>query len=149
MSSVAIGAVLLLMGLALPFALVRSSVARARFRRRALQATGTVVRQEEERGADSSGWYTFVRFTLRDGGAVLGRTREARLTRYRAGTAVTVFYDPGSPAVIDLPDPPDMHRAGSNGTTAFGGCGVLILLSVTLPFIVIGLALLLAGLSGR
>lgn len=140
---IAIGATMLLVGLVFPASMVQDAVSETRFRRGALQATGTLVRNEEVRGGENSTWYYTVNFTPRDGGIVLGRTRKPGYAPRRLGSTVTVFYHPENPAVVDI----DRFQSPAERPGCAGnGCGLLFLSVLIVPWIILGVIVLLLGI---
>ena len=111
-----------------------NAVDRRRFRSRAVVTAGTIVGHHVTYGrgnADSPfpsrTYYPIVAFTVQDGRVTRGQSRSP--ASGRVGSAATVYYDPASPAEIELRSQP-----------------VLDILTSGILLLPLGLALLIAGL---
>ena len=128
----------IVVGLAVAAITVMIAVSRARFRRRAVGVTGTIVGHEATATRESGVlYYSVVEFAA-GGETIRARTRTAsNPAAGRVGSAATVFYDPDDPYRVSV----DTGR-----TAVMSGCAVAVVTALTIAFIAFGLVLVQIGL---
>lgn len=133
------GAGLIVVALAVVAVTVLIAVSRARFRRRAVRTSGTIVGHDARASENGVMYYSVVEFAAQDGAVIRGRTRTAsNPAAGPVGGTAAVFYDPRDPYRISV----DTGR-----TAVMSGCAIAVVTVITLMFAMFGLILLEIGLS--
>lgn len=138
------GVVFLAAGIVIAGFLIRAVVERNRFRSRAARTAGTIVGHEvayTDGGSDggpSPRYYSIAAFTTHNGTVARGRSRIASSPAAgRVGATAIVHYNPANPAEIDI---------DTNLTPVLNGCAFAGVIAIVAMTLVVGLALLAAGL---
>lgn len=121
---------------------IRAEMLRKRFRRQAIQTTGTVVAHHVEYhdsdGTPSPIYYGIVEFRTRDGKVTQGQSLQGTgPATVHAGETVAMYYDPADPSKVDII---------SAATARTSGCAYGCSMFMSVPLLLFGLLLLLSGL---